>query len=189
MRTRIFSIAAGAVLLAACAEIPNGPSVAVMPPPGKPFDLFVADDQLCRWFGGWNRSCDRRSRWNGRGPGPGRQFPRRHAAPLRHRVSAVHVRARQPAAGPVGRWLSLVYAAATPVRCGANAAARGAAASARGAAATPAGGALNVPRIAPNPDRRSISPRQMVLVRAILGTPVAPVCARHRRSSRSSRRN
>jgi hypothetical protein len=48
MRTRIFSIAAGAVLLAACAEIPNGPSVAVMPPPGKPFDLFVADDQLCR---------------------------------------------------------------------------------------------------------------------------------------------
>jgi hypothetical protein len=37
-----------AALVAGCAEIPNGPSVAVMPPPGKPFELFVADDQLCR---------------------------------------------------------------------------------------------------------------------------------------------
>ena len=48
MRIRTYGVAAGAVLLAACAQIPNGPSVAVMPPPGKPFDLFVADDQLCR---------------------------------------------------------------------------------------------------------------------------------------------
>jgi hypothetical protein len=45
---KIYGVVAGAVLLAACAQIPNGPSVAVMPPPGKPFDLFVADDQLCR---------------------------------------------------------------------------------------------------------------------------------------------
>jgi hypothetical protein len=45
---RTLSILTGLVLLAACAQIPNGPSVAVMPPPGKPFDLFVADDQLCR---------------------------------------------------------------------------------------------------------------------------------------------
>jgi hypothetical protein len=48
MRTRTYAIVTGAVLLAACATIPNGPGVAVMPPPGKPFDLFVADDQLCR---------------------------------------------------------------------------------------------------------------------------------------------
>jgi hypothetical protein len=49
MRARIISgVVAGAILLAACAQIPTGPSVAVMPPPGKPFDLFVADDQLCR---------------------------------------------------------------------------------------------------------------------------------------------
>jgi hypothetical protein len=48
MRNKIFGAAAGAILLAACAQIPTGPSVAVMPPPGKPFDLFVADDQLCR---------------------------------------------------------------------------------------------------------------------------------------------
>src|ERR1700758_2433548 len=48
MRTRTYSVLSGLVLLAACAQIPNGPSVAVMPPPGKPFVLCVADDQLCR---------------------------------------------------------------------------------------------------------------------------------------------
>ena len=48
MRMRTLGVAAAAILLAACAQIPNGPSVAVMPPPGKPFDLFVQDDQLCR---------------------------------------------------------------------------------------------------------------------------------------------
>jgi hypothetical protein len=51
MKANIYRVVAGAVLLpllAACAQIPTGPSVAVMPPPGKPFDLFVADDQLCR---------------------------------------------------------------------------------------------------------------------------------------------
>lgn len=35
-------------LISACAQIPTGPSVAVMPPPGKPFDAFAADDQICR---------------------------------------------------------------------------------------------------------------------------------------------
>lgn len=48
MRTWIVGSVAVASLLAACAQIPNGPSVAIMPPPGKPFDLFVQDDQLCR---------------------------------------------------------------------------------------------------------------------------------------------
>jgi len=42
------TLAAAAMAAAGCAQIPNGPSVAVMPPPGKPFELFVADDQLCR---------------------------------------------------------------------------------------------------------------------------------------------
>jgi hypothetical protein len=37
-------------ILAGCATYPNGPSVAVMPAPGKPFDLFVAEDQQCRQF-------------------------------------------------------------------------------------------------------------------------------------------
>jgi hypothetical protein len=37
-------------LLAGCANLPDGPRVAVMPAPGKPFDVFVADDRLCRNF-------------------------------------------------------------------------------------------------------------------------------------------
>ncbi len=41
------------VLLAAitgCATIPAGPTVVVMPAPGKPFEVFVADDAVCRQF-------------------------------------------------------------------------------------------------------------------------------------------
>jgi hypothetical protein len=41
---------AGVLFLSACAEMPVGPSVAVMPGPNKPFDVFVQEDQLCR---GW----------------------------------------------------------------------------------------------------------------------------------------
>lgn len=37
-------------ILAGCTTIPNGPSVAVMPAPGKPFDVFVAEDRECRQF-------------------------------------------------------------------------------------------------------------------------------------------
>lgn len=36
--------------LAGCTSVPNGPSVAVMPAPGKPFDLFVAEDRECRQY-------------------------------------------------------------------------------------------------------------------------------------------
>jgi uncharacterized protein YcfJ len=36
--------------LAACASIPLGPSVAVMPGPGKPFELFQQDNATCRQF-------------------------------------------------------------------------------------------------------------------------------------------
>jgi hypothetical protein len=62
MRTKILSaVVASAALLAACAQIPPGPSVAVLPPPGKPLDLFQQDDQLCRNYatqsiGGTNAS-------------------------------------------------------------------------------------------------------------------------------------
>jgi hypothetical protein len=38
------------LVLAGCAEMPTGPSVAVMPAPNKPFEVFMQDDQLCR---GW----------------------------------------------------------------------------------------------------------------------------------------
>jgi hypothetical protein len=35
-------------LLAGCAQMPTGPSVAVMPAANKPFEVFVAEDQDCR---------------------------------------------------------------------------------------------------------------------------------------------
>ncbi len=42
-------IAAGlASTLIACASIPSGPNIAVMPGPGKPFDVFQADNVVCK---------------------------------------------------------------------------------------------------------------------------------------------
>jgi hypothetical protein len=34
--------------LIGCATIPNGPSVMVLPPQGKPFEQFMAEDAICR---------------------------------------------------------------------------------------------------------------------------------------------
>jgi hypothetical protein len=42
------SLFAAALLATACAEMPVGPTVAVMPGPNKPFDVFAQDDGLCR---------------------------------------------------------------------------------------------------------------------------------------------
>jgi hypothetical protein len=39
-----------ALLLGACATVPTGPSVMVLPGTGKPFDQFQADDAACRQF-------------------------------------------------------------------------------------------------------------------------------------------
>ncbi len=36
------------LVLAGCATIPTGPTVTVLPPPGKNFDQFMADDAICR---------------------------------------------------------------------------------------------------------------------------------------------
>jgi len=36
--------------LVACASGPAGPTIAVMPTQGKPFDVFQQDDQVCRQF-------------------------------------------------------------------------------------------------------------------------------------------
>ncbi len=38
----------GLLALAGCAQMPTGPTVTVMPGPNKPFEVFVADDRLCR---------------------------------------------------------------------------------------------------------------------------------------------
>lgn len=39
-----------ALLLGACATVPTGPSVMVLPGTGKPFEQFQADDAACRQF-------------------------------------------------------------------------------------------------------------------------------------------
>jgi uncharacterized protein YcfJ len=38
----------GVVVLGGCATIPAGPSVMVLPEPGKPFEAFQSDDAVCR---------------------------------------------------------------------------------------------------------------------------------------------
>jgi hypothetical protein len=52
MRNRILpaAILAPLLLLDACAETPQGPTVAVMPAPGKPFDMFQGDQAICKQF-------------------------------------------------------------------------------------------------------------------------------------------
>jgi uncharacterized protein YcfJ len=44
----VFALAS--LFLAGCAPMPVAPTVAVMPAPNKPFEVFMQDDQLCR---GW----------------------------------------------------------------------------------------------------------------------------------------
>ena len=41
-------VAALCIVLAGCATMPTGPSVAVFPAPGKPFEQFQIDDRECR---------------------------------------------------------------------------------------------------------------------------------------------
>jgi hypothetical protein len=52
MRRRANSLAAlsGALLLAACAETPMGPTVQVLPGPGKSFASFQSDRAVCQQF-------------------------------------------------------------------------------------------------------------------------------------------
>jgi hypothetical protein len=38
----------GVVAVSACATIPTGPSVTVYPGPGKPFEVFLSDDAVCK---------------------------------------------------------------------------------------------------------------------------------------------
>jgi len=52
-RTGVRSAAAAliaAALLGGCVELPTAPTVAAMPSPYKPLDVFQADDQFCRGY-------------------------------------------------------------------------------------------------------------------------------------------
>jgi uncharacterized protein YcfJ len=52
MRFRVLSavMIAPLLLLDGCAQTPMGPTVAVMPAPGKPFDVFQTDQAVCKQF-------------------------------------------------------------------------------------------------------------------------------------------
>jgi hypothetical protein len=51
MNTARRVLVAGVVLaLGACTTAPQGPTVRVMPPPGKPLEIFSADDMYCRGY-------------------------------------------------------------------------------------------------------------------------------------------
>jgi hypothetical protein len=48
IRVRHILFLLGALVLGGCATLPTGPSVMVLPAPGKPFEQFQADDAVCR---------------------------------------------------------------------------------------------------------------------------------------------
>ena len=52
MNYRLLLLPAAACVLAGCVELPNEPTVAVMPPPYKPFEVFQADQQACMAYAG-----------------------------------------------------------------------------------------------------------------------------------------
>src|SRR5580698_3808639 len=49
-RQTVCKVSAIGLLLAGCAQTPMGPTVNVMPGPGKPFDVFAADQQTCKGY-------------------------------------------------------------------------------------------------------------------------------------------
>lgn len=51
MRLQVVCMAvAGGLLLQGCAEMPQGPTVQVLPGRGKSFEMFAQDDALCRGY-------------------------------------------------------------------------------------------------------------------------------------------
>jgi len=48
LRRRIELFGVAIALLGGCATLPTGPSVTVLPAPGKPFEQFQAEDSTCR---------------------------------------------------------------------------------------------------------------------------------------------
>jgi hypothetical protein len=38
------------LVLSGCATVPAGPSVMVLPAPGKPFEVFQSEDSNCKWW-------------------------------------------------------------------------------------------------------------------------------------------
>ncbi len=51
-RMRSYITLLAIVVLSGCATLPTGPSVLVLPAPGKPFDQFQVEDMICRQWAG-----------------------------------------------------------------------------------------------------------------------------------------
>jgi len=51
--SRCFPLLLGALLLVGCVTMPQGPSVMVLPTPGKPLELFEDEDAECRAWARW----------------------------------------------------------------------------------------------------------------------------------------
>ena len=51
-RRRLCLLFVAIAALSGCATIPTGPSVMVLPGPGKPFEVFQTDDNVCRQWAG-----------------------------------------------------------------------------------------------------------------------------------------
>lgn len=47
---RLLFLLGAAAVMVACAETPAGPTVAVMPGPGKPFEVFQEDNAYCKQY-------------------------------------------------------------------------------------------------------------------------------------------
>lgn len=47
---KLSALGLATLFLVSCASTPVGPSIAVMPAPGKPFDVFQKEDQECRSY-------------------------------------------------------------------------------------------------------------------------------------------
>jgi len=50
MHPRVPASVLAIFLAAGCTSVPTGPSVAVMPAPNKPFEVFAAEDRECRQY-------------------------------------------------------------------------------------------------------------------------------------------
>ncbi|GFO68129.1 hypothetical protein GMLC_17080 [Geomonas limicola] len=49
-RKALVAVSLGALFISGCATMPSGPSVMVLPTPGKPFEVFMQEDAECRMW-------------------------------------------------------------------------------------------------------------------------------------------
>ena len=58
LKAKVLLLLIAALTLSACATVPTGPSVRVLPGPGKPFEVFQSDDAACRQWANQQAGAD-----------------------------------------------------------------------------------------------------------------------------------